>query len=185
MTAEQAKSYRWNVLDVTKVWPHKDFPLIPIGKLVLNRNPENYFAETEQSAFSPSHVVPGIEPSFDKMLQGRLFSYPDTHRHRLGPNYTQIPVNRPRNCPMFNQQRDGLMSVDENGGAQPNYEPNSYIKKVQSSMEHAVRLSSNSSKQTGGDLIAARHPVVLTDDDFIQAGNLYLIQPTDGTLITF
>lgn len=79
--------YRWNIFDVTKVWPHADYPLIPVGKLVLNRNPENYFAETEQSAFSPSHLVPGMEPSLDKMLQGRLFSYPDTHRHRLGANY--------------------------------------------------------------------------------------------------
>ena len=82
MTEEQANKYKWNILDVTKVWPHSDFPLIPVGKLVLNRNPENYFAETEQVAFSPSHLVPGIDVSFDKMLQARLFSYPDTHRHR-------------------------------------------------------------------------------------------------------
>lgn len=179
MTAEQAKNYQWNILDVTKVWAHKDFPLIPIGKLVLNRNPENYFADTEQSAFSPSHVVPGIEPSFDKMLQGRLFSYPDTHRHRLGANYTQIPVNRPRNCPVMHQQRDGFMSVDGNGGALPNYEPNSYMKKVQTTINHAIR------RPNKPEIIAARHPVPLTDDDFIQAGNLYSIQPTQGiTIIT-
>eukprot|EP00834_Sanchytrium_tribonematis_P000320 NODE_6_length_70510_cov_1.054395.p25 type:complete len:348 gc:universal NODE_6_length_70510_cov_1.054395:40099-39056(-) len=82
MTEEQAEKYRWNILDVTKVWPHSDFPLIPVGKMVLNRNPENYFAEVEQVAYSPSHLVPGIDASFDKMLQARLFSYPDTHRHR-------------------------------------------------------------------------------------------------------
>lgn len=87
MPVNDGYKYRWNIFDITKVWPHGDYPLIPLGKLVLNRNPENYFAETEQSAFSPSHLVPGIEPSLDKMLQGRLFSYPDTHRHRLGGNY--------------------------------------------------------------------------------------------------
>jgi len=95
MPFEQAATYKWNPFDVTKVWPQKDFPLIQFGRMVLNRNPDNYFAETEQSAFSPSHMVPGVEPSPDKMLQGRLFSYPDTHRHRLGPNYDQIPINCP------------------------------------------------------------------------------------------
>lgn len=87
MPEKEAENYRFDVFDITKVWPHSDYPLIPVGKLTLNRNPENYFAEIEQSAFSPSHLVPGIEPSNDKMLQGRLFSYPDTHRHRLGSNY--------------------------------------------------------------------------------------------------
>ena len=87
MKEADAASYRYNVFDLTRVWPHKDYPLIPLGRMTLNRNPENYFAETEQSAFSPSHMVPGVEPSNDKMLQGRLFPYPDTHRHRLGANY--------------------------------------------------------------------------------------------------
>ena len=95
MPEAQALAFEWDVLDVTKVWPQKKCPLIPIGKMVLNRNPENYFAEVEQSAFAPTHTVPGIEPSNDKMLQGRLFSYPDTHRHRLGANYDQIPINCP------------------------------------------------------------------------------------------
>ena len=112
MSPEQAETYRWNILDVTKVWPHADFPLIPVGKLTLNRNPENYFAETEQSAFAPAHVVPGIEPSFDKMLQGRLFSYNDTHYHRLGANYRQIPINQPINAKVSNHQRDGPMTVN-------------------------------------------------------------------------
>jgi catalase len=95
MTLEQAESCKFIPFDVTKVWPHDEFPLIPVGKLVFNRNPTNYFAEVEQIAFSPSHFIPGIEASPDKMLQGRLFSYPDTHRHRLGENYLRLPINCP------------------------------------------------------------------------------------------
>jgi catalase len=95
MPEKDAENYRYDILDITKVWPHSDYPLIPIGQLVLNKNPENYFAEVEQAAFAPTHLVPGIEPSNDKMLQGRLFSYPDTHRHRLGANYEHIPINCP------------------------------------------------------------------------------------------
>ena len=87
MPEKDAENYRFDVLDITKVWPHSDYPLKKVGKMTLNRNPENYHADVEQSAFSPSHLIPGIEPSNDKMLQGRLFSYPDTHRHRLGKNY--------------------------------------------------------------------------------------------------
>jgi catalase len=92
--------------------------------LVLNKNPDNYFAETEQSAFAPTHLVPGIEPSNDKMLQGRLFSYPDTHRHRLGANYDQIPINCPYRARVANYQRDGPATVNGNQGSGPNYEPN-------------------------------------------------------------
>lgn len=95
MTLTEAEKCKFNPFDVTKVWPHCDYPLIPVGRLVLNRNPTNYFAEVEQIAFAPAHMIPGIEASPDKMLQGRLFSYPDTHRHRLGPNYLQLPVNCP------------------------------------------------------------------------------------------
>jgi catalase len=87
MPEKDADNYRFDVLDITKVWPHSDYPLHKVGVMKLNRNPENYHAEVEQSAFAPSHLVPGIEPSMDKMLQGRLFSYPDTHRYRLGKNY--------------------------------------------------------------------------------------------------
>ena len=90
-----AERFRWNIFDVTKVWPHSDVPLRQVGKLTLNRNPANYFAEIEQIAFSPAHLVPGIEPSADPMLQARLFSYSDSQRHRLGVNYQQIPVNQP------------------------------------------------------------------------------------------
>ena len=109
-------SYPTNIFDVTKVIPHGDYPLIPVGTFVLNRNVDNYFAETEQSAFSPGHLVPGMEPSPDKMLQGRLFSYPDTHRHRLGANYEQIPVNCPYRAKVHNGHRDGPMRVDGNRG---------------------------------------------------------------------
>ncbi|KAK3938387.1 catalase-like domain-containing protein [Diplogelasinospora grovesii] len=124
LTPEQAKAFRWNVFDLTKVWPHGQVPLRKIGKFTLNRNVENYFAEVEQAAFSPSHLVPGVEPSADPVLQSRLFSYPDTHRHRLGVNYQQIPVNKPLNA--FNPfQRDGFMCVDGNYGSTPNY-PSTY-----------------------------------------------------------
>lgn len=125
MTEEQAKTYQWNPFDLTKVWPHGDFPLIDVGVLELNKNPDNYFAHVEQSAFAPAHVVDGIGYSPDKMLQGRLLSYPDAHRHRLGGNYEQIPVNR---CPFAvnNYERDGQMRIDGNQGSAPNYFPNSY-----------------------------------------------------------
>ncbi|KAG5677544.1 hypothetical protein PVAND_007296 [Polypedilum vanderplanki] len=125
MTNEQAEQYKWNPFDVTKVWSHKDFPLIPVGRMVLDRNPNNYFAEVEQIAFCPSNMVPGIEPSPDKMLQGRLFSYVDTHRHRLGANYQMLPVNCPYRVSIKNYQRDGPMCFDSQGNA-PNYYPNSF-----------------------------------------------------------
>ena len=126
MPIADADNYRFDVYDMTKIWPHSDYPLKKIGKLVLNKNPENYHAETEQSAFAPAHMVPGIEPSNDKMLQGRLVNYPDTHRHRLGPNYDQIPINCPYRARMGNYNtRDGFMTVNGGNGSQPNYEPNS------------------------------------------------------------
>ena len=107
MPEKDAQNYKWNVFDVTKVWSHKDYPLIEVGVLELNRNPLNYFEEVEQVAFCPSHMVPGIEPSFDRMLQGRLFSYTDTHRHRLGANYNQLKINCPYKATLHNGQRDG------------------------------------------------------------------------------
>ncbi len=124
MAEDQAKNWAFNPFDLTKVWPHADFPLIDVGTLELNENPSNYFAEVEQAAFAPAHIVDGIGYSPDKMLQGRLLSYPDAHRYRLGANYEQIPVNR---CPFAvnNYQRDGMMRVDGNGGSAPNYWPNS------------------------------------------------------------
>ncbi|EGN94351.1 hypothetical protein SERLA73DRAFT_125862 [Serpula lacrymans var. lacrymans S7.3] len=130
MTPEQAEKFRYNVLDLTKVWPHKDYPMRPLGKLVLNENPQNYFAEIEQAAFAPSHLIPYFEAAPDPVLQSRLFSYPDTHRHRLGVNYSQIPVNAPI-VPIANFQRDGYMTINSQG-ARPNYQssfaPLTYVK---------------------------------------------------------
>jgi catalase len=138
MTPQQAESFRYNVLDLTKVWPHKDYPLRPVGRVVLDENPQNFFAEVEQSAFSPSHTVPGIEPSADPVLQSRLFSYPDTHRHRLGVNYQQFPVNAPI-VPVANFQRDGPATFVSQG-ARPNYQstisPLTYRPKPYSDTEH-------------------------------------------------
>lgn len=114
----------YNPFDLTKVWPHSDYPLIGVGMLELNRNPANYFAEVEQAAFNPANIVPGIGFSPDKMLQGRLFSYGDAQRYRLGINHNQIPVNQPR-CPIHSYHRDGAMRVDGNFGGTQGYEPNS------------------------------------------------------------
>ncbi|WP_281279500.1 catalase [Aquibacillus sediminis] len=127
MTEEQAKKMSYNPFDLTKVWYKSEFPLIEVGEFELNRNPENYFADVEQAAFAPTNIVPGISFSPDKMLQGRLFSYGDTQRYRLGVNHWQIPVNYPRGVKHFHPyHRDGGMRIDGNmGGAKP-YEPNSY-----------------------------------------------------------
>lgn len=124
MDYQEAMDSSFNPFDLTKIWPHDKYPLQEIGRLVLNRNPKDYFAEVEQLAFAPSHLIPGIEPSPDKMLQARLFSYPDTHRHRLGANYQQIPVNAPIKAD--NYQRDGPMTVSSNGAGGPNYFPNTF-----------------------------------------------------------
>src|SRR5258708_11749565 len=112
MPAADATNYRFNPVDLTKVWPYRDYPLIPIGKLVLNRVPENYFAEVEQAAFDPANFVPGIGPSPDKMLQARLFAYGDAHRYRLGINHTRLPVN----------------AADGVEGGPPNYGPHRAIR---------------------------------------------------------
>ncbi|KAI8060087.1 catalase [Gongronella butleri] len=172
MDAKDAKKYRFNPFDVTKVWPHKDYPLQPVGRMVLNRNPENYFAEVEQAAFSPSHTVPGIAPSPDRMLQGRLFSYPDTHRHRLGANYAQIPINQPQNR-VANHQRDGAMAVNGNGGSAPNYEPNSFGGPYQTNVANTLYYADPI------EGVAGRHPYSLEDVDFVQAGNLYRLMPAE------
>lgn len=125
MTEDQAKVFAFNPFDLSKIWPQGEFPLIEVGEMELNQIPKNYFAEVEQSAFAPAHVVDGIGYSPDKMLQGRLLSYPDAHRYRLGVNYEQIPVNK---CPFMvsNYERDGSMRVDGNGEDAPNYFPNSF-----------------------------------------------------------
>ena len=124
MPEADAEKLPYHPFDLTKVWYHKDYPLIEVGELELNRNPENYFAEVEQAAFNPANVVPGISFSPDKMLQGRLFSYGDAQRYRLGVNHHLIPVNKSR-CPFHSYHRDGQMRVDGNYGSYTNYEPNS------------------------------------------------------------
>jgi catalase len=131
MPEADAATYKWNPFDLTKVWPHGDYPLIEVGVMELNRNPENYFAEIEQAAFEPANVVPGIGFSPDKMLQNRILSYPDAHRYRLGVNYHQIPINQAKNAKVATYHRDGAMRTDGNGGASIDYEPNSFDGPVQ------------------------------------------------------
>ncbi|MDR0992269.1 MAG: catalase [Ruminococcus sp.] len=126
MTDEQAKRHYENPFDVTKIWKHKEFPLIEVGIMELNRWPENYFAEVEQAAFTPAHIIPGIGFSPDKLLQGRLFAYGDAQRYRLGVNYNQIPVNRAKHAKVADSHRDGMMRTDGNYGAATAYTPNSY-----------------------------------------------------------
>lgn len=164
MPEMEADRYHVNPFDLTKVWPHKDYPLIDVGVLELNRNPENYFAEVEQAAFSPSNVPPGIGFSPDKMLHGRLFSYPDTQRYRLGANYQQLPINRPHN-EVNSYQRDGAMRFDNNGARVDNYEPNNFAGPTQDESfgEPPLRIF--------GD--ADRYDSHKGNDDFTQAGNLY------------
>ncbi|MFC5358652.1 catalase [Azospirillum himalayense] len=165
MPEVEADTCRINPFDVTKVWPHADYPLVEVGELVLNRNPENFFAEVEQAAFSPANVVPGISFSPDKMLQGRLFAYADAHRYRLGANHQALPVNRPHAAEVRNHQRDGAMRFDGNGGGSPNYEPNSFGGPVQNRAvaEPPLRIS--------GD--AARYDHREGNDDYAQAGALF------------
>jgi catalase len=165
LTPEKAKNFPWDIFDITKVWPHKEVPPIKIGKLVLNRNPVNYFAEVEQAAFSPGNLVPGIAISPDKMLQARVFSYHDTHIHRLGPNYHLIPINAPKYAPENSYQRDGFMRVDANGSAGPNYWPNSFGGPAPDATfgEPPFEISGR----------AARYPFKFPNDDFAQPGNLY------------
>lgn len=166
MTEQQAKTFRWNPFDLTKVWPHKEYPLIDVGELELNRNPLNYFAEVEQAAFKPSALVPGIGASPDKMLQARLMSYADTHLHRLGVNHHQIPVNKPR-CPVMNYIRDGQGADAANYGPSPNYWPNTIAaapKPDSAVSDPAWEL---------GQTIVDRFDSTVEHDDFTQAGNLY------------
>ncbi len=125
MPEAEAATYHINPFDLTKVWPHADYPMIKVGELELNRNPKNYFAEVEQAAFDPKNIVPGMGYSPDKMLQGRLISYPDAHRYRIGVNYNTLPINAAQ-CPYATYNRDGSMTFTDNGGSSPNYEPNSF-----------------------------------------------------------
>jgi catalase len=166
MTQEQAEEFQWNPFDLTKVWPHGDFPLIEVGVMELNRNPENYHAEVEQAAFKPSALVPGIGPSPDKMLQARLMSYADTHLHRLGVNHHQIPVNKPK-CPVMNYIRDGQGATAESYGSAPNYWPNSIEGAPEPDEKHLDPAWAL------GQTIVDRFDSTQDHDDYTQPGNLY------------
>ncbi|MBT2381292.1 catalase [Streptomyces sp. ISL-111] len=167
MPAAEAAEYRFNPFDLTKVWPHADYPLQRVGRLVLNRNPDNVFAEVEQAAFSPNNFVPGIGPSPDKMLQGRLFAYADAHRYRLGVNHTQLPVNAPKAAEVDNYGRDGLHATRHGSRHDKNYEPNSYAGPAQTDAALAAPLAIHGWTGTH------EAPAHAKDDDFFQAGELF------------
>jgi catalase len=170
MPEKEAETYHINPFDLTKVWPHGDYPLIEVGELVLDRNPVNYFAEVEQAAFEPKNIVPGMGYSPDKMLQARLISYPDAHRYRLGTNYDALPVNRPQ-CPVHTYSRDGAMRFDGNSGSAPNYEPNSFNGPAE---DPAYRERPRTI--TGS---VDRHNHRLDGDYYSQPGNLFRLMKPD------
>lgn len=176
MNEDQANAYHLNPFDLTKVWPHGDYPLIPVGTFELNRNPENYFAEVEQAAFNPANIVPGIGFSPDKMLQGRLFSYGDAQRYRLGVNNYQIPVNAAK-CPFHAFHRDGAMRVDGNHGGTTSYEPNSFGQwQEQPGFKEPVLT-------LFGDAAAWDHRQ--DEDYFSQPGNLFRLLADDKKRLLF
>jgi catalase len=170
MPEADAETYHINPFDLTKVWPHSDYPLVDVGEMTLDRNPVNYFAEVEQAAFEPRNIVPGLGYSPDKMLQARLISYPDAHRYRLGVNYDSLPVNRPQ-CPFATYNRDGAMRFDDNGGASPNYEPNSFGGPAEDK-RYVERP-----KQVSGTV--ARHNHRDDSDYYSQPGNLFRLMTPD------
>ncbi|MBN2471630.1 MAG: catalase [Anaerolineae bacterium] len=170
MPEEEATTYHINPFDLTKVWPHADYPLVEIGVMELNENPENYFAEIEQAAFEPSNIVPGIGFSPDKMLQARLMSYADAHRYRVGVNYASVPVNEPK-TEVNTYHRDGSMRVDGNAGRAVNYEPNSFDGPVEDpeALEPPLKIS--------GD--ADRYDHRAGNDDYAQPGALFRLMNAD------
>ncbi|MEV6474635.1 catalase [Streptomyces sp. NPDC051657] len=173
MPAADAADYRFNPFDLTKVWPHSDYPLQRVGRLVLDRNPDNVFAEVEQAAFSPNNFVPGIGPSPDKMLQGRLFAYADAHRYRLGVNHTHLPVNAPRTAVVDNYGRDGVHATRNGSRHDKNYEPNSYAGPAQTDAALAAPLAIHGWTGTH------EAPAHTKDDDFFQAGELFRLMSDD------
>ncbi len=166
MPYEEAKTYRFNPFDLTKVWSHKDYPLIEVGKMTLNRNPENHFAQIEQASFAPSNTVPGTGFSPDKMLLGRVFAYADAARYRIGTNFAQLPVNRPI-VPVNSYSQDGHMRFDHTGAA-PIYAPNT-AGRPWSDETGAV----DNSWENDGELVRSSYDLHSEDDDFGQAGTLY------------
>ncbi|GAA2127671.1 catalase [Arthrobacter humicola] len=174
MPYEDAKTYRFNPFDLTKVWPHSDYPLIKVGTMELNKNPENYFAQIEQATFAPSNFVPGIAASPDKMLQARIFSYADAHRYRVGTNHAQIPVNQPKNQ-VNNYSQDGAGRYHFNAPSVPVYAPNSVGGPA--AVEPAV---AGGGWENDGELTLSAHALHAEDSDFGQAGTLYREVFNDG-----
>ena len=170
MPEAEAATYRIHPFDLTKVWPHRDYPLIDVGVMELNRNPGNYFAEVEQAAFEPGNMPPGMGASPDKMLQARLLSYPDAHRYRVGINYAALPVNKPH-CPVNTYHRDGQTRFDGNDGGRVNYEPNSFNGPMEdlTLKEPPLKIS--------GDADSYDHHE--GNEDFSQAGDLYRLMSAD------
>lgn len=170
MKEEDAEKQNFNPFDLTKVWPHGDFPLIDVGYIELNKNPENYHAEVEQVAFSPANMPPGIGASPDKMLQGRLFAYADAHRYRIGTNYQMLPVNR-SHSDISNNQRDGSMRFDGNFGAKDNYEPSHFtdLSETPSVAEPPLKISGDADRYNSHD----------GNDDYTQAGDLFRLMNKD------
>lgn len=168
MPYEDAKTYRFNPFDLTKVWPHADYPLIPVGTLTLDRNPQNFFAEIEQAAFSPANTVPGIAISPDKMLMARVFSYPDAQRYRVGTNYNQLPVNAPHAASVHNYSQDGAARHHFNAPTAPVYAPNSFGGPVAD-----PALAAEGGWEGDGELVRSAYTLRAVDSDFGQAGTLY------------
>ncbi|MEU8998948.1 catalase [Streptomyces caniferus] len=166
MPFADAPDYRFNPFDLTKVWPHGDYPLIEVGRMTLNKNPEDYFVHIEQAAFEPSNMVPGVGPSPDKMLLGRLFSYADTHRYRIGPNYAQLPPNRPH-VPVHSYAKDGPMRYEPSRAARP-YAPNSYGGPA----ADTLRYGEPAGWETGGEMVREAYTLRRDDDDFGQPGTM-------------
>jgi catalase len=164
MRYEDARSYRFNPFDLTKVWPHGDYPLIDVGTLTLDRNPTNYHTDIELAAFEPSNLVPGVGPSPDKMLLGRLFSYPDTHRYRIGPNYMDLPVNRPHATERHSYSKDGPMRYENPGD--PVYAPNSYGGPVARPPDVLAGW------HVDGDMVRTATDLHAEDDDWGQPGTM-------------
>jgi catalase len=167
MPFADAEKYRFNPFDLTKVWPHGDYPPVTVGRLVLDRNPDNFFAQIEQAAFEPSNMVRGIGPSPDKMLLARMFSYADTHRYRIGTNYAQLPVNQPR-VAVHNYNKDGSMRYHFNSTGQPVYAPNSYGGPRADGQQFP-----DPSWAVSGEIMRSAATLHKDDDDFGQAGALY------------
>ena len=161
---KEADTYHVNPFNLTKIWPQKEYPLVEVGEMVLDRNPDNYFAEVEQAAFEPRNIVPGMGYSPDKMLQERLISYPDAHRYRIGVNYDALPVNKPQ-CPVHTYNRDGAMRFDDNYGSATNYEPNSFNGPAEDPAyrEHPQTISGS----------IDRHNRRVDTDYYTQPGNLF------------